>query len=199
MFDLLVTTRQLDIAKDNKAVGYLYLDPLDFLALTVNGAVSSWIESEERQEAQAFRALAEYNEWSRQGKILCMPYLSIDTDTGKVLDHEGRHRAVACDRAKKKIPVAIDLRINGRKAYYVQPFIDNLQHPRMYAKRFLGINEVPTRLLGQFSSTSVSILRAKESWVPFYSKEETEVARLRSTGTTKLVRLGQNKNVGQKA
>lgn len=197
MFDLKVTDLQLRVAKDNKAVGYLFLDPFDFLCLTVNGSVSSWIESEERNSDNAFRTIAEYNEWSRQGAICVMPFLSVDMETGKVLEHDGRHRAVACDRARKMLPVAIDLRSNGRKTYYVQPFIDDLQHPRMYAKRFLGIKDVPNRLLGQFSSSTVSVIRAKETWVPFYSKEETEVARLRSTGPTKIIKVGAAANVGK--
>lgn len=172
---LLVTPRQKENAEGNKAIGILTMGCIQFLELTVPGSFSVWMSEQEN-----IGELQSYNEASKAGRIGIMPFLDVDIDTGTVQGHEGRHRAAAVLNAGgSDFPVAICLRRKGYKEYYEQPFIDNLRHPKMYYKRYLGINDIPARFLGQFKSSSVRIKPiATGDWEPFYSKSQTELPEI---------------------
>lgn len=115
---LLVTQTMLDIAKDNKAIGVYMMSPKDFLGLTVDRPLNQWIQEEKDDTF----TVAEYNKFTQAGKTIIMPFLDVDIDTGKVLGHEGRHRAAALlADGETSMPVAITLKQNRYSIYYREP------------------------------------------------------------------------------
>lgn len=118
-----------------------------------------------------------------------MPWLDVSFDSdkdGKIVGHEGRHRAAALIaegwRNEPIMPCAIILMGKGKwKEYYAEEW-----EPK-HSKRYLGINDIPTRFLGQFDghavepdlSTFSSFYHAKERLVettalyPVFSRLET--------------------------
>lgn len=150
MADLKITDKMLSTAKSNKCVGWIYLDPVQFLSLTVTDHnVFDWIE----KELPHTKTVDDYNSYDTQ-----MPWLDVDVHTGKVVGHEGRHRAAACVKSKvKRLPVAICLRENGYPVYYRQPYIDDRQNPKQLKKVFVTKSDVPKVLIGQFVHRSLLI------------------------------------------
>lgn len=171
--ELIVTHAMREVAKDNKCIGILTMGSIQFLELTTPGSFAKWIEEEKADTAP----LEVYNEAAQAGKIRVMPFLDVDKATGTVHGHEGRHRCAALiDAGGTEIQVAICLRDKGYKQYYEQPFIDEYSNPKQFYKRFLGIQDVPARFLGQFKSTSVRVKPiAAGDWEPFYTKQQTEM------------------------
>ena len=150
MKDLKITEYMLQEAKANKSVGWLYMDPVQFLSLAVTDHnVYNWIE----KEIPHTKSLDEYNSYKTQ-----MPWLDVDMETGKVVGHEGRHRAAACIKDKcNRLPVAIILRDRGYSHYYSEPFIDDYDNPKRFKKKFVTKDDVPKVFVGQFVHRSVLI------------------------------------------
>ena len=140
--DLVVSEDQFRRAQDNKAAGFVAMKPRDFLRLTTNYSVYDQI-------INTARTLDEYNAWTAAGRILLPPTLKVDVKTGRVLSHEGRHRAAALARAKPggHMMVAIILAKDG------------------YAKRNLGVDDAPDVLLNQWGTGTTARLD-KASWYP---------------------------------
>lgn len=89
-----VLPRQRRQMRANGAQVVVWMDPRDFLRLTTGTADMAWIE-------QSAKDLDDYNRWSREGEILVPPFLRIRVGYrigGKVVSHEGRHRALALAR-----------------------------------------------------------------------------------------------------
>lgn len=149
----------LQNAKSNKSVGWLYLDPVQFLSLTVTDHnVYDWIE----QELPHTKTVDDYNSYET-----LMPWLDVDMHTGKVVGHEGRHRAAACIKSgAKRIPVSICLRDHGHACYYTEPNIDDRDSPKRFAKKFVTKADVPRVLVGQFVHRSllIDISHIHEFW-----------------------------------
>lgn len=158
---LLITPRMIENAKDNKAIGILTMDPYDFLDLTIDTSARQWIASEQGNT----RTLDEYNEYARMGRSGLMPFLYVRTDTNKVIEHEGRHRAIALLNAHvRTMPVAITLSIEGVLRYYVyEPTETN-----PFKKRYLSSRDLPNNFRGQFKPSSVGV--NKRSFEEFYSE-----------------------------
>lgn len=176
MNDLLLTEKMRKKAKTDKGVGILEMRPLDFLSLTVKGDPKEWMAKE--KEEGATLSLEMYNELIRRGDIDDLPFLDVDRATGFVLKHEGRHRAAALiERKTTKMLVTIFLRERGYLTYYDEPNIDNADHPQRWAKRFLGVQDVPTRLIGQ-ANKSVTVQVDKKKFEQFYSEKETTLAHV---------------------
>ena len=152
----------LENAKSNKSVGWLYFDPVQFLSLTVtNHNVYEWIE----QELPHTKTVEDYNSYET-----LMPWLDVDVKTGKVVGHEGRHRAAACVKSKvNRLPVALCLRDHGHPLYYRQPFINENNNPKQLQKVFVTKEDVPKVLVGQFVHRSLLIHPEKmqEFWAKF--------------------------------
>jgi hypothetical protein len=147
MAKLLVTQRMLEVAKDSKSIGVYTIEPDEFLKLTINTSLLDWLKNEEQNTL----SLQEYNDLAQRGKIQVMPFLDVDMNSGKVLQHEGRHRAAALIKENAQaMDVAIVLRESGHKIYYRQPNIDDMDHPRQYEKVFLNVNYVPPVFRGEF-------------------------------------------------
>lgn len=150
MSDLKITDRMLENSKSNKSVGWLYLDPVQFLSLTVTDHnVYDWI----KKELPHTKTIDQYNSYET-----LMPWLDVDMHTGKVIGHEGRHRAAACIKSGvKRLPVSICLRDHGYPVYYRQPNISDHESPKQLEKVFVTKKDVPRVLVGQFVHRSLLI------------------------------------------
>ncbi len=156
MNQLKVTPAMIDNAEDRKGIGILQMDAYNFLRLTIDTAgVTSWI----KEEAESTKSLDQYNKWGQDGTIRVMPFLNIDIKSGKVLGHEGRHRAAAIlNEGGKFIPVAIFL----KKDWYTVNRVDG---------RYLGEEDIPKTLIGEFIPSSIQIdhYKFKAFRVPAYA------------------------------
>lgn len=143
MSDLKITDKMLANAKTNKSVGWMYFDPVQFLSLTVTDHnVYDWI----KKEIPDTKTVEDYNSYD-----IHMPWLDIDMHTGKVVGHEGRHRAAACIKSKvKRVPVALCLRDHGHPVYYEENHATN-------TKTFVSKKDIPKVLVGQFVHRSLLI------------------------------------------
>ena len=161
MKDLKITDRMLENAKSNKCVGWLYLDPVQFLSLTVTDHnVYDWI----KKELPHTKTVDDYNSYET-----LMPWLDVDMHTGKVVGHEGRHRAAACIKSgSKRLPVAICLRDHGYPVYYTTPF----EGDKSLVKVYVSKKDVPRVLVGQFVHRSLLIDTAHlhEFWASHNTK-----------------------------
>ncbi len=150
---LIITDRMLSNAKTNKSVGWLFMNPLDFLRLTTQTTnVLDWIE----QEVASTQNLFKYNKYAALGKSVQMPWLDLDRFIGKVCGHEGRHRAAAVYKAGgRKLPVGLCLRERGYAVYYDTPADPTDEYS--LRKQFVTKEDVPKVLLGQFNNREVAI------------------------------------------
>lgn len=119
---LLFTAQQRAAARNKRAVGYVMMRPFDFLRLTMPQGVSvvQWIQA--NQKAGRLLPLDTYNQYTRERSNTQMPELFVDwgeydsIPLGRVVGHEGRHRAAAVRVAGgDAIPVAIYV-VNGLMA-----------------------------------------------------------------------------------
>lgn len=177
---LIVTPSMEHRAKSNKAIGILEMEAYDFLNLTVKETVPTWIDN----EAGDIHSVKQYNEWAKAGEIQVMPFLDVDRKTGKVVSHEGRHRAAALYKASamSTMRVAIALRTNGYLDYYDEPNIDDYDNPARFKKVFLSTNDLPNSFIGQFKPSKVFVY--KPDFKPFYTAAAPQIARLWETRTT---------------
>jgi hypothetical protein len=159
---LKITPTMISNAKNNKMVGFIEMNPLDFLRLTVNTPnVFDFI----RQEKDHTKSLEDYNQFATSGKSIHMPWLDVDMYTGKVVGHEGRHRAMSVINADGRvIPVGICLRERGYPVYYKE---NKVEGEYRWIKRFMSKSEVPPVFIGQFVHREIKVDSTKmvEFWV----------------------------------
>lgn len=149
MSGLLITDGMKNRARVNKSVGYVLMPPESFLLLTTPNAAKFRLD-----EAPSVPSLDQYNKWTHEKEDM-MPYLDMDMRTGKVMQHEGRHRALACMVAHVKLmPVAIFLRKSGGLQYYYWD-------PESGRKRYNTLADMPMELHGQFAPTRIEV---KDGW-----------------------------------
>ena len=99
---LLLTSNHKKNAEDGKAVGFIDIDPMDFLKLTTNN------KSEIDQIISESESVSFYNEQAKSGNNIIAPFLQFDSITGDVNGHEGRHRAGALVKeGVKKMKIAL--------------------------------------------------------------------------------------------
>ena len=115
---------------DRKGAAVVQIRPDEFLNLTIDGSLAAWEAFAEDET----RTLDEYNSWALDGKITVGPFLKVREDTGDVISHEGRHRALALKRA-------------GGDWFLAGVVLAN---ERGYAVRGRGPDDVPRVLRGQF-------------------------------------------------
>lgn len=86
---LVVTSDQLNNAHSRYAYGIYPFDPNKFLELTTsdNDVV--------RELCREALDVSLYNAFGASGETQVMPMLTVKHSTGKILNHEGRHRACA--------------------------------------------------------------------------------------------------------
>jgi hypothetical protein len=118
---------------DNKAAGFIAMSPREFIALTSPG--EHWIA----EEQGVAKPLDSYNRWAKEGVIRIGPFLKVDKASGKVIGHEGRHRAIALMNAGgDEMLVSVALAEDG------------------YARRGLGPDDIPRVLIGQFLPRAIA-------------------------------------------
>jgi hypothetical protein len=97
---------------DSKVSAVVTMDPEVFLNLTTNGSRHF------DQIVRESQSLDEYNTYAAEGNTQIPPFLKIDIDSfdlslGKIVSHEGRHRAAALmQNGESVMPVAIILSQN---------------------------------------------------------------------------------------
>lgn len=94
-----VNERMKDHARESYALGFIKIDPKDFLDLTTWGenylyGAPRWIHVENNQKGMDYQ---KFEEIHAKEKSIIHPHLTIDIRTGKVTGHEGRHRAAAAE------------------------------------------------------------------------------------------------------
>lgn len=153
MNQLKVTQDMVDNAKDRKGIGLLAIDPYRFLSLTCpSSSVHQWLN----EEKDTTQSLDQYNEWATQNKIRVMPFLKIDIVTGKVISHEGRHRAAALYAAHgNEMWIAVFLARQG----YTED-----RDPKDRS-RYYGADDIPEFLKAEFHGGTYAVNR--KSFKPF--------------------------------
>lgn len=192
MKKLVVTQRMLDLAESEKGCGILQMDPYDFLRLTISTSVERWIEEETIVDLES------YNDAARSGRIMIMPFLDVDMDSGKVQGHEGRHRAASLILAGGKVlDVAIYLRKNGHKFYYSQPYGDDYNHPKTYWKKYVSTSDVPKVFVGQRSSATYR--PNLKTFKPFHPESEMSTLKQALARLTETADYAQSVNFVKQA
>ena len=136
-------------AKGNKHAGTIIIDPMDFLRLTTPG--DSYI----KEILDESLTLKEYNDFSRNGSSIHMPWLDVSVDgidryrdwikRGSVIGHEGRHRAAALiNKGINKIPISVCLYRKGKAERYKTTDDDP------WSKNPWTRNDIPKVLYGEF-------------------------------------------------
>lgn len=87
-----MNARQLRWPTDSKAQMVIDMHPMDFLKLTTSDASLEQILS-------GALSKDEYQKFADEDKLSVHPFLSVEQKSGKVVSHEGRHRAAAAIKA----------------------------------------------------------------------------------------------------
>jgi DNA-binding CsgD family transcriptional regulator len=136
-----VNERMKDNARDSYALGFIKIDPRDFLNLTTWGedylyGEPRWIHVENQQRGMDYK---KFEEIHAKEKSVIHPHLTIDISTGQVTGHEGRHRAAAAEAAGEDFYI------------YIYPDYESkthaLKHDVMAGN---GEKYIPDVLIGQF-------------------------------------------------
>lgn len=106
-----VSIDQIEQMVANKAAALVYLHPSDFLKLTtLDDASRDSIIAESK-------SLIEYNAFTHARASIIPPHLDVEIkgkDAGKILGHEGRHRAAAVLKSGgTRMPVFLIPKVNG--------------------------------------------------------------------------------------
>ncbi len=97
-------------ARGNKHHVVVSMRPEDFLKLTTRD--DDYVDRIKNQ----CKKLDEYNQWTERGESILMPFLYVDSESGQITGHEGRHRAAALICAgSNEMPVSI--RIGGSEKH----------------------------------------------------------------------------------
>lgn len=173
MAELEMSDLQHKVAKGNKQHVLVHMHPLHFLDLTTD---SKMPPSHFRSAAQK---VDDYNSYTRSGETLNSPFLTIHKD-GKVLGHEGRHRAAALlNDGETRMPVHIRIQDHEDLA--------------SVSYRDIGWEHVPDRLHNQYDRP-VSIPKKEMSLV------KDRVASLKESDGSMahevMMAHGMNKGIG---
>lgn len=148
---LIVTPTHIRQMVGNKASGYLTMKPQDFLALTCTSAAEQRIIQDEAEP------LEQYNAWAKSGDNILPPWLEVqishdaDVSFGKVMGHEGRHRAAACIAAGVSLmPVFIWAKDGRTSTYKIHPYPDDKE--RWHQWRYIEPSDLPQKLIGQYQA-----------------------------------------------
>jgi hypothetical protein len=156
---LKVTQEMLDVAKGNKAIVVVPFPAVAFLKLTTPS------DQAIKEIADETKSVAFYN--SKEAGIIVMPNLKIEMGSGKIISHEGRHRAAALIK-ENGLDVTMDVAIAVTKDGYATYYEQFPVKPPDYAnkKRYRGVEDVPTALRGEFRPTkhALDLSQARELW-----------------------------------
>lgn len=124
------------------AMGTIRITPDVYLKLTSN----KWRKKIERESLE----IEDYNALITAGKIDCIPYIRV-TANGKVVGHEGRHRAQAIEHAGGKY-IEVALIVSEKN-----PHATNKKNKYIPIKEPLEISDVPNLWKAQFSDTKLPV------------------------------------------
>lgn len=95
-------------AVNSKATIIIKMPPKEFLKLTINATEMKYLRDRLKSKEQ-------YQQYIDSGETIVHPFLKIDEDSGKVMSHEGRARAVAAWLSGAKLfEIAVVLYPGGR-------------------------------------------------------------------------------------
>jgi len=159
--DLTVTANHILVMRDNKAVGFLPLHPLDHLRLTTSSDehLNDLIKSTPDHKGKKIK-LARYNKWAEDGDSIIPPFLRVQMSDGKVVGHEGRHRAAALYRADQEALMWVAIELideHGYAVYYEEPPYEPAKGMPRDRRRYLDQADVPDVFLGQFRDVAVEV------------------------------------------
>jgi hypothetical protein len=148
-----ITTEMYDQARGNKASGIFLISPMDFLKLTCENSLEM-----NTIIGDAF-TLEQYNQFAREGKSIHMPWLEVSIDglirhgstvkkvkPGRVLGHEGRHRAAAMVKAHLPHMTAL---FWAKERGYTE--YKKASKPGGFRDRYMTADDLPKELSGQFN------------------------------------------------
>jgi hypothetical protein len=157
---LIVTEDQKRQMQKLKACGFVLFDPYEYLVLTTENAVERIRIKEEARRLEKSELLELYNDQTRFGAISIPPYLCIECEgspKGKVLGHDGRHRAAACIEAKvQQMPVFLIAMYHGIS-------YDRLPKEQPYSFRHITEKDFPEEAIAQYIPASLKL--PLETWV----------------------------------
>jgi hypothetical protein len=158
-YGLVVTEEHKRQMIGNKACGYIYMDPANFLKLTTTG---------QREEEEIFRdakPLNDYNKFARMGDNILPPFLYIECKEpplGKVRGHEGRHRAAACVKAwVKHMPVFLVAKFDGISQWQLKKYPNDPS--KRFEMRYIEASDFPEYLVGQYQPVRSRL--PLETWI----------------------------------
>lgn len=138
---LLKTTKMINKAKKLGAIGMMRITPDVYLKLTSH----EWRDKIRKEALE----VEDYNALIQGGKIDCVPYIRI-TKSGKVVGHEGRHRAQAIEDAGGKfIEVALILAENPHSTSKKDRYIP--------LEEEIEISDIPNLWKAQFSELKLPV------------------------------------------
>jgi hypothetical protein len=163
---LLLTRFQAQVARDQKAVGFLPMEPVEFVRLTTASEAGAWaiLGAAPDYKGPKFD-VDQYNRWSLARDIGMAPTLRIDRKTGRVRSHEGRHRAGAVYRHDPNAILWVAIVLTDPEGY--AHYYDLVG--KQWDKRYLGWEDVPETLYGQFRPevrVRIAPSRLRPVWTP---------------------------------
>jgi len=166
--DLTVTANHILVMRDNKAVGFLPMHPIEHLALTTSDEEHlRELLAKEPDRKGAKISLKRYNKWAEKGESIIPPFLRVRMSDGTVVGHEGRHRAAALHRADPDALMWVGIELideNGYAVYYEEPTYEPGKGIPRDRRRYLDQSDVPTVFWGQFRPTRV-VVDPGEMWL----------------------------------
>lgn len=148
---LLVTKTMIHNAAKHGSAGYLRLPADVFLRLSINSGVTL----EEFVSLQD-KPLEEYNNATMSGKSKTLPFLEI-TPAGKVINHDGRHRAAALYKEDRTALMTVALIIKeGVRSHPMQVTLEGED---------ITSDTIPKLLFAQFSNSEINITKYLKTFV----------------------------------
>lgn len=142
---LICTPKMRRSAQTRGAIGYFMIEPDIYLDLTSN-------KSRDKIEKESL-TLDDYNSFIENGAIDCMPYIKI-LPSGKVVGHEGRHRAQAVKNAGGKyVEVALIIVQKNPNA----PKNANRRDKYVPYENKFNVADIPTIWKAQFTNESIPV------------------------------------------
>lgn len=177
---VIITEKQKQNAgSDREGIAFYEIPHMEFLKLTTKNDA----EINDLRNDGKLKSVDEYNQYAKEDKFNVHPHLEI-SPTGKIIAHEGRHRAIAeMDTGEKLYRIAIVANYHG-------------WNPE-YGKRWYRKLPVPASLTGQYNDYVHIIDQSKiELILPYYSNPAKKNPKKKSVKSVvdSLVAKGQSAN-----
>lgn len=128
-------------ARSYYALGFIRIEPKDFLALTTGGLnFGNRVQRIYEDNRQRNFSYNDYEDMHKESQVV-HPFLSVNVDTGEVTGHEGRHRAAAAVEAGEDFYI-----------YILPDYESKTQELKDDVLAGDGAKYIPDVLSGQFDS-----------------------------------------------